>query len=141
MVKIFEYLDIPAFEIIFEFTTSQGPGGQNVNKVETRANLCFDIEASTALNERQKAKIRSGLSGRINRKGILRVSSQRYRTREANKKAAIDRFSELLKDVLRPVRSRKKTKVPFRTKKIRLENKRHRSRLKTGRKRQEAEGD
>ncbi|MCK4539137.1 MAG: aminoacyl-tRNA hydrolase [Candidatus Krumholzibacteria bacterium] len=141
MVEINSRLDIPPGEITFEFTTSQGPGGQNVNKVATRATLLFDLEASSALSDSQKSIIRVSLPGRINRKGVFRVSSQKYRTREANKKAALDRFAELLRDVLRPVRPRKKTKVPFRTKKIRMENKKRRSRLKAGRKRQEAEGD
>jgi ribosome-associated protein len=141
MVCINSLIDIPSGEITFEFTTSQGPGGQNVNKVATRAVLLFDLETSSALSDRQKAIIRTKLPGRINRKGVFRVTSQKYRTREANKKAALERFAELLRDALRVIRPRKKTKVPYRTKKIRLNNKKHRSKLKSGRKRQEAESD
>lgn len=130
MVRINRRLEIPDGELSFTFSRSSGPGGQNVNKVNTRVTLLFDVAGSPSLSEGQRSRIMSRLTSRINREGILRISSQRHRSQSANREAAVSKFADLLGEALRPARKRKKTKVPVRAKKKRLEEKRKRSRLK-----------
>jgi ribosome-associated protein len=124
---------IPAAEVDFEFSRSSGPGGQNVNKLETRVTLLFDVDASNALDEGQKSRVQRRLATRINKEGVLRVASQRFRTREANRRAAIERFAELLAGALAPRRRRVKTRTPAAAKRRRLQQKRRRSEIKRGR--------
>ncbi len=117
-------------ELRFTYSRSSGPGGQNVNRVETRVTLLFDVLGSPSLTEWQKGRIAGRLATRINKEGILRVVSQRHRTREANRRAARERFEELLTGALRTVRSRRKTRVPRGARRRRLEGKRRRGELK-----------
>jgi ribosome-associated protein len=117
-------------ELQFAYARSSGPGGQHVNRVETRVTLLFDVESSPSLTENQKRRILTRLAGRINREGVLRVVSQRHRTREANRRAALERFAELITEALKVQRPRRKTRVPKGAKKRRLESKRRRSDLK-----------
>ena len=124
---------IPDQELDYEYSRSSGPGGQNVNKLETRVTLLFDIDESETLDATQKRRIRNRLATRINKEGILRVASQRFRTREANRRAATLRFEELIAAALKPRTRRKKTKVPAGAKKRRLEQKRRRGEIKRGR--------
>ncbi|HSG27325.1 MAG TPA: alternative ribosome rescue aminoacyl-tRNA hydrolase ArfB, partial [Candidatus Krumholzibacterium sp.] len=135
MVRINRDIEIPDRELVFTYTTSQGPGGQNVNKVSTRAVLSFDLDGSPSLDERQKELIRERLSGRISRRGIVRISAQDGRTREGNRRAALGRFAALLKDAFRPVKKRRRTRVPARTIESRLKAKKHRGRIKDNRRR------
>jgi ribosome-associated protein len=130
MPRINNRLDIDESELDWEFARSSGPGGQNVNKVETKVTLRFDIEASRSLSHDQKARIRDRLATRITRDGFLRVTSQRHRTREANRHAAIARFIELVDDALTERAPRKRTKVSRAAKRRRLENKKKRSQKK-----------
>jgi ribosome-associated protein len=130
MIKINRRLKIPEDEISFTFSTSSKPGGQNVNKVNTRATLLFDVKSSRALGERQKRVIEKKLGTRINKEGILRVSSQKYRSQHDNRKAAREKFSKLLNEALKRPPRRKPTITPPRAKARRLENKRKRGRLK-----------
>ncbi len=129
MVRISDDIDIEDSEIRFEFTRSSGPGGQNVNKVETKVRLLFDLERSS-LTAGQQRRIAERLGSRISKDGILRVSSQRHRTREANRAAALERFVELVAGALEEDVPRVPTKVPRAQKKRRLENKRRRGRKK-----------
>ena len=121
-------------ELDFTYSRSSGPGGQNVNRVETRVTLLFDVHGSECLSESQKHRIAGRLATRINREGILRVVSQRHRTREANRRAAVERFEELLTEALKRQRPRRKTRVPRAAKRRRLEGKRRRGELKQLRK-------
>ncbi len=130
MVRINRRLEIPDGEISFVFSRSSGPGGQNVNKVSTRATLLFDVARSPSLSQQQRSRILKRLSTRINRGGILRISSQRHRSQSANREAAREKFAELLAGALRPAKKRKKTGIPARARKKRLEEKRKRSLLK-----------
>ena len=129
-MKINELLSIDENELRFAYARSSGPGGQNVNKVETKVVLLFDVEASKSLSQEQREKITQRLRTRITRAGVLRVMSQRFRTRGANQRAAIARFVELLAEALVEKPPRTKTKVSRGAKKRRREAKTHRSKLK-----------
>jgi ribosome-associated protein len=121
---------IPVDELRFTYSRSGGPGGQHVNRVETRVTLLFDVDGSARLSDEQKRVVRRRLATRINKEGAMRVVSQRHRSREANRRAAIERFDELLEEALRPRTPRRKTRVPAATRRRRLEDKRRRGELK-----------
>jgi len=130
MPQINENLEIDDGELRFEFARSGGPGGQNVNKVETKVRLLFDVVNSPSLSDDQRWRIEERLATRISRAGILHVSSQRHRTRGANRKATIERFAELIAGALEESEPRVPTRIPKRVKKRRLESKRQRSQKK-----------
>lgn len=123
-------LAIPEREVSFETSTSSGPGGQNVNKVETRVTLLFDLAASESLDPEQKETIRDRLATRINKAGVLRVVSQKHRSQSANRQAATERFAALLAEALEQTPPRKKTKPSRTARRRRLRNKRRRSEIK-----------
>lgn len=129
-IRINSRVTIPEEEITFTFARSGGPGGQKVNKASTRATLLFDVDESPSLTCAQRERIREHLATRISKGGILRVVSQKHRTQTANRRAALERFAELLRAALKPRRRRKPTAVPEAVKEKRLKDKRHRSRLK-----------
>ncbi|HEX2645525.1 MAG TPA: alternative ribosome rescue aminoacyl-tRNA hydrolase ArfB, partial [Thermoanaerobaculia bacterium] len=131
--QITEDLEIPEEELTFLTSRSGGPGGQNVNKLETKVTLRFDLAGSPRLSEEQRQRIRERLATRITRDGILQVSSQRHRTQAANREAAVARFAELVGEALQEEMPRKPTKVPRAVKRRRLEDKRRRSETKRGR--------
>ena len=122
-------------ELRFTYSRSSGPGGQNVNRVETRVTLLFDVHGSECLSEPQKYRIAGRLATRINRDGILRVVSQRHRTREANRRAAVERFDELLTEALKPTKKRIATRVRRSAVEKRIRQKKERGRVKQGRRR------
>ncbi|MCP4591551.1 MAG: aminoacyl-tRNA hydrolase [bacterium] len=125
---------LPRSELRFVHSRAPGPGGQNVNKVNTRVTLLFDLRNSAALSEGQKDRIRDAYPGRISREGVLRVVSSRFRTQVGNRRAAIERFTILLIEALTPRRRRRKTAVPTRARARRLADKAHQSQRKQSRK-------
>ena len=104
--------------------------GQNVNKVNTRVTLFFDLAACPEFSDTQKHRIRTKLSTRVDRSGVMRVVSQRFRTQKANRRAALEKLHSLLEQALKQRPVRKKTKVPKAAHERRLEQKRRRSQLK-----------
>ena len=130
MFKINKRLSIPESEITFRFSTSSKPGGQNVNKVNTRATLLFDVEASRSLSDRQKRSVKNRLKTRINKEGVLRVSSQKHRSQNENRKAAAERFIDILQNALKSSPRRKPTRKPKAVKERRLKSKKERGELK-----------
>lgn len=139
MIEIIHNIRIPEEELIFRASRSSGPGGQNVNKVNTRITLFFDVAANRILSDRQKQRIFNRLSTRIDKDGILQVASQKFRTQKANRRAAIEKFQNLLAEALRTKPPRRKTKVPYAANQKRLDQKKHRGMLKRQRTNKEFE--
>ena len=130
MIAIDDNLSIPEEEVTFITSRSGGPGGQNVNKLETRVTLRFDLAGSGSLSEEQKARLRERLATRITKDGVLQVTSQRHRTQGANREAAVERFAELLREGFREEAPRKKTRPSRAAKARRMDEKRRQSQRK-----------
>ena len=130
MIKIRNDIEIAESRLVFKFTRSSGPGGQNVNKVNTRVTVYFDVANCDNLTSVQKRRILSRLKTRADKTGVVRVVSQKYRTQKANKTAALERLVSLLEEALETRPKRRKTKVPRHAVEQRLKQKRHRSLLK-----------
>jgi ribosome-associated protein len=95
--------------------------------------LWFDVLASPSLDERQRQRILERLAGRIGKDGMLRVVSQRHRTQEANRRAAVERFHELVEAAVVPPKPRKATRASGAARRRRLDTKRRRAEVKRGR--------
>ena len=130
MIQITSDMFINEDELIFKTSRSGGPGGQNVNKVNTRVMLLFDVANCESFSDVHKRRILTHLVTRADKNGVIRVVSQRFRTQKANRRAAVERLGELLKEALRKTPARKKTKIPEHARQKRLEEKKQRSMLK-----------
>jgi len=130
VVLIAENIEIPDIELAFTTSRSSGPGGQNVNKVNTRVTLLFDLDRSPTLLESQRLLLHERLAGRINKEGILRVIVQRHRTQLANREEAVRKFADLVRAALFEEEARIQVSVSRGMKERRLEEKRLRGRLK-----------
>ena len=130
MIDITDNIFIRDDELVFKASRSGGPGGQNVNKVNTRITLFFDVVSCESFSDVQKRRILTRLSTRANKNGVIRVVSQRFRTQKANRTAAVERLRQLLAGALKTRPVRKKTRIPYAAKQRRLEDKRRRSLLK-----------
>ena len=100
-------------ELYFKAVRSGGAGGQHVNKVSSKIVLFFDIEQSKALDEQEKLKVKSKLSSRINKEGILVLESDKTRSQIKNKEIAFYRLLLIIQGALVENKPRKDTKIPY----------------------------
>ncbi len=128
-------LNIPdlSAEFIFQASRSSGPGGQNVNKVNSKIELRFNIQNSVILTDDQKEILFSKLSAKVSLDGFLIVVSQRDRSQLVNKEDAIRKLYELIEKALRPVKRRKSTRPTRSSVEKRLTGKRIKADIKQNR--------
>ena len=130
VLEISDRLSIQMSEIDITAVRSQGAGGQNVNKVATGIHLRFDIQKSATLPEVMKTKLRQMNDKRISSDGVLIIKSQRFRSQDRNRQAALQRLSKLLRKSMRQQKKRIPTKPGKKAKQKRLDAKGRRSAIK-----------
>ena len=121
---------VPLREIRFRTSRSGGPGGQNVNKLETRVEASWDFESSAAFTDQDKARLRAAFRRRLTADGAIRVVSQRHRSQRRNREAAVERLRALVAAALAPRAWRRATAPSEASVARRLEEKKRRSSLK-----------
>ena len=128
-------VNIPDLSAEFQFLTSRssGPGGQNVNKVNSKVELRFDIQNSSLLTDDQKNILLVKLATKITSEGILSVVSQRDRSQLSNKEDAIEKLYLLIAKTLKPVKPRKNTRPTKGSVERRLTTKRIKAEIKQNR--------
>jgi ribosome-associated protein len=140
-IPIVAGLSIPVSELEFRVSRASGPGGQGVNTTDSRVELRFDLDASSALSDEQRQRLRSQLRGRIDAGGTLRVVAQNHRSQLLNRRDAIERFRALLAEALRPKTPRRPTRPSAAAVRRREAAKRHRTAIKQARRRPSPESD
>ena len=132
-LKITKTLVIPSNEIKWRFSRSSGPGGQNVNKIESRVEIIFNLEDSKVLNDYQKEILKRNLKNKLVNNS-LRLAVQEHRNQLLNRQLALMKFSSILKNALnKPSKLRKSTQPTKASQKKRVEVKKKRGELKKSR--------
>jgi len=114
---------IPEDEIEYQFSRSSGKGGQNVNKVETKVEIRFNIDRSKIFSDEEKEKIKKALANRINKEGDLIVVSEEKRNQLENRRIALERLDEMIKKALKSEEERISTKPSKAVRERRLKEK------------------
>ena len=126
-------LSIPLSELRFKFRRSSGPGGQNVNKLNTAVELQFDFAHSAVLSDEQCQQIAEKLAMRLNSTGALSIQSERFRTQGRNRADCLNKLAALLAEALKKPPKREKTKPSRAARARRLDGKRRHSAKKKSR--------
>jgi len=129
-VEITPGLTIPENELTFSFVRSSGPGGQNVNKVATAAQLRFDVRNSPSLTMEVKERLVSLAGSRMTQDGMLVIEARRYRTQEQNRADALLRLGVLLEKATQRPKVRHATRPSLSARIKRVESKKKRGAVK-----------
>ncbi len=129
-VRVSRRVTIPESELGFRFTPSGGPGGQHANRSATRAELVWNVEESSALGPRQKARVRRALGRRIDAEGNLRLVSDARRSQARNRKDVVERLAKMVAGALVVPKRRVATKPSAAARERRIRAKRRRGEVK-----------
>ena len=135
MATIDDLIEALHTELSFDFVRAAGPGGQNVNKVATAAQLRFDVQRSRVLSQEHKAHLIRLGGRRITSGGVLIIEARRYRSQDQNRDDATARFDGLVLRALAPRRRRLATKPTAASREKRLESKKRKAQVKRARQR------
>ena len=130
MIRITPSIAIDEAEVQFQFVTASGPGGQNVNRVATAAQLRFDAASSPSLTDEVRQRLASVAGRRMTGDGVLIIKAQRFRSQEQNREDAINRLVALLQKAAETPRRRRATRPTRASEERRLESKKRRSKAK-----------
>jgi ribosome-associated protein len=133
-VKPSEPVDIPAAELDFSYARSGGPGGQNVNKVASKAVMRWPMEASAAVPDYVKARLRKLFPSRVTAEGDVLIASQEFRDQERNRQACVEKLTAMLTQASTLPKLRRPTKPTKGSQKRRLNDKKKNAETKASRK-------
>jgi len=131
MIQVTPAIALDESELVESFVRSSGPGGQNVNKVETAVQLRFDVRGSPSLPEGVRERLERLAGRRLTQDGVLVLTAQRFRTQERNRQDALERLLALIREAAVPPVARRATKPTFASKQRRLEGKARRASVKS----------
>jgi len=130
MIPVTERVHLAEGELGFSYIRSSGPGGQNVNKVATAVQLRFDVARSPNLPERVRRRLARLAGRRLSSEGVLVIEARRFRTRERNRRDAVERLMALIRKAARDEKKRRPTRPTKASKEARLEEKKRRGKIK-----------
>src|SRR5438876_706540 len=133
MLEINAHLRIPEHELTWTYVRSGGPGGQNVNKVASKAVLRWNVAASPSLPADVKARLRARQANRITADGDLVLTSQRYRDQERNRQDCLEKLREMVLQAAHVPRPRRPSRPTRGSKQARLRAKKRRAATKAAR--------
>ena len=134
-VEITPGLSLPDRDLAWSFVRASGPGGQNVNKVATAAQLRFDLAGTQSLEPAVKQRLRALAGRRVTEDGALIIAARNQRTQEGNRREALERLAELVRRALVAPKARKATRPTRAARERRLETKTQRRTTKQLRRR------
>jgi len=120
-------------ELTYRTSRSSGPGGQHVNKTESRVELIWDLQNTRCLDDHQKSLLNRRIRSRLTEEGVLILASEKYRSQHRNRQDVTERFLEVLHAGLKPVKKRRPTKPSRTSVEKRIKGKKIRGEIKRSR--------
>lgn len=129
-IPVQEGVVIPGHEIEISMSRSSGPGGQNVNKSNTRVTIHWNVQHTKALTDEQKARVLLALEGHLTHEGAIVIHNSESRSQEHNKHAAFEHLAQMVRKALYVPKKRMKTRAPKAAEEQRLQEKARRGLIK-----------